>query len=132
MFATILHCAGCSRDGPGEAIVKGQPRAHDPREKGLRAKAMDHRIHCQPVDDEVTKCSSKSLLPFDWIDGYARLFLKQAAVTLDPVGRIISRRLRRQHETEKLGQITLRRSDSCKLPVVGAQALARCQAVRGA
>ena len=52
----------------------------------------------------------------------ARLFLEQAAVTLNPGGRIISRRLRRQRETEKLGQITLRRADSRKLPVVGAKA----------
>ena len=103
--------------------MKGQPRAHDPWEKRLGAKAMDHRIHCQPVDDEVTQRSSESLLPFDWIDDYARFFLKQSAVTLDPVDRIISRRLRRQNKTEKLGQITLRRSDCCHLPVVCAQPL---------
>src|SRR5215211_4136996 len=82
---------------------------------------MDHRVHRDSVDEEVTKRSPESRLPFDWIDGRPRLFLEQTAVTLKPGGRIISRRLRRQCETEKLCQIALRCADGRKLPVVGAK-----------
>ena len=58
--------------------MKGQPGAHDARKKGLRTEAMDHRVHRQPVDQEITKRSPESRLPFDWIDSCLRLFLEQA------------------------------------------------------
>ena len=102
--------------------MKRQPGAHDAREKGLRTEAMDHCVHRNPIDQEVTKRSSESRFPFDRIDGRLRLLFEQTSITLNPDRRIISRRLRSEREAEKLGQIALWRADSCKLPVVGTKA----------
>src|SRR5262245_26389222 len=84
---------------------------------------MDHRVHRQPIDQKVTTRSPESSFPFDWINDCRCLFLEQAEVTLNPRGRIITRCLRGQRETEKLGQIALRRTNSRKLPVISAQTL---------
>src|SRR3954453_4178264 len=100
------------------SAVECQPGAHDAREKSLWTEAIYHRIHGEPIDQEVTERSPESCLPFHGIDGGSDLFLEQTAITLNPRGRIISRSLRSQCETEKLGKIALRRTDSCKLPIV--------------
>jgi hypothetical protein len=78
---------------------------------------MNHGVHRKPVDQDIVERTPEPARPPFRIDRYSRGSLESNPVVFDPVSGV-RRGSVRQHETQELGQIALRRAKGRQLPVV--------------
>jgi hypothetical protein len=105
-----------------------EPRRHHPLEKALPLKTAYERVHGKAVHDEVLEREREAAPPVPGVDKRSRLVLERATVKLHVMIDLFRRRLRGEHEREKLREIVLRRPESRELPVIGAELEARVAA----
>src|SRR6185369_7362620 len=98
--------------------------------KRLRPYPINHRIRRQAIDEQVAQRSAETGFPFATVDGRSRRGGQERAVSLDPPRDRVERRVWRQHEAQKLGEVALRSAEGRQLPVEGAQSQRRAVSYR--